>query len=76
MSCSTFIITARGSRQGLFAAAVVICLECAMSAVPDFEASPAPAQTTPRPADGEVAAANPPAFVYPAAKAFPAYVVE
>ena len=41
-----------------------------------FEAPSAPAQTVPRPFDGERVAANPPCFVYPAIKHFDAYVVE
>jgi hypothetical protein len=42
----------------------------------DFEATPAPYQTLPRPADGETLVASPPCFVYPATTIRPAYVVE
>ncbi len=41
-----------------------------------FEAPPGPGRTAPRPRDGEICAVNPPCFVYPAARKFPAYVVE
>lgn len=51
-------------------------LLASMALAADFEAVPAPFQTVPRPADGETLTANPPCFVYPAARVFPSYVVE
>lgn len=42
----------------------------------DFEAPPAPFQTVARPAGGETVSANPPCFVFPAAKNCDAYVIE
>lgn len=42
----------------------------------EFEAPPAPFQTTASPADGETVGANPPCFVYPAAANYDGYVVQ
>jgi len=42
----------------------------------DFEAPPAPYQTSPRPADGEVLRVNPPCFVYPATGEHEGFVIE
>ncbi len=62
---------------------LVRCLICgvlassgAAAAGASFEAAPAPAQTVPRPLDGETVAANPPCFVYPAARHCASYVVQ
>ncbi len=52
-------------------------LLAALAMAADFEAPPAPFQTSPRPADGEVLSANPPCFVTPATTASAAgYTVE
>jgi len=53
----------------------LLCV-CFAASAADFEAEPAPYQTTPRPAHGETVAANPPCFVYPAAENHRAYVIE
>ncbi|MEW6359945.1 MAG: DUF4962 domain-containing protein [Planctomycetota bacterium] len=53
----------------------LLFVACGASAA-EFEAAPAPFQTTPRPADGETVSANPPCFVYPATKGGDAYVVD
>ena len=57
--------------------AVLVCLQqtgsCAESG---YEETAVPGQTLPRPFDGEVLAANPPCFVFPATESFPGYVVE
>ncbi|NOY82919.1 MAG: DUF4962 domain-containing protein [Kiritimatiellaeota bacterium] len=56
---------------------LLTCLLCSAAAgLEPFEASPAPAQTVPRPYNGETVAVNPPCFVFPAVRRFPAYVVE
>ncbi|MBI3921201.1 MAG: DUF4962 domain-containing protein, partial [Armatimonadetes bacterium] len=53
----------------------LLCLGAAVFG-DDFEAPPAPFQTSPRPAEGETVSANPPCFVYPASKVYDAYVIE
>ncbi|OGV73462.1 MAG: hypothetical protein A3K19_28740 [Lentisphaerae bacterium RIFOXYB12_FULL_65_16] len=61
-------------RSFALAGGVLILASAALAA--EFEAPPAPFQTVPRPADGEILTANPPCFVYPAKNVAPAYVVE
>ncbi len=65
-----------GASLGRLSGFILLVPAGAMAAESGFEAPPAPGQTVPRPFDGETVVANPPCFVYPAVKPFPAYVLQ